>query len=67
MSRRGLPFKACRNCHLLVEEDVKICPQCGSKDFSDDWRGLVILLNINCETGRIMGKKEAGKYAIEVH
>ena len=67
MSRRGLPFKACRSCHLLVEKDVVVCPLCGSRDFSEDWRGLVILLSNDCETGRIMGKREAGRYAIEVH
>ncbi|MCS7097102.1 MAG: DNA-directed RNA polymerase, subunit E'' [Candidatus Methanomethylicia archaeon] len=67
MPKRGLPFKACRNCHYLVENSENKCPVCDSRDFSDDWSGLVIILNTNSETAKILNKKEVGRYAIEVH
>jgi len=65
--RRGLMFKACRKCHFLVDFDSQVCPNCGSKDFSEDWRGLVIILDSSSETAKILEKSKPGKYAIEVH
>lgn len=67
MPKRGLPLKACRKCHYLIEEDQPICPICGSNDFSEEWSGLIIILDNNSETSRILNKKELGRYAIEVH
>lgn len=67
MPREGLMFKACRKCHFLVDLDCQVCPNCGSRDFSDDWRGLVIILDPSSETAKILEKNTPGKYAIEVH
>jgi len=65
--RRGLPFKACKKCHYLVELDADVCPNCGSREFSEYWRGLVIILDISSKTAQILGKNKPGRYAIEVH
>ncbi|RLE51410.1 MAG: DNA-binding protein [Candidatus Methanomethylicota archaeon] len=67
MPRRGLPFKACKNCHYLVGFDVEVCPNCGSKDFSEYWRGLVIILDVSSNTAKVLQKSKPGRYAIEVH
>jgi len=67
LPKRGLPFKACRNCHYLVSDDEVKCPACGSKTFSSEWDGLVIILNAESETAKILNKKKTGRYAIEVH
>jgi DNA-directed RNA polymerase subunit E" len=67
LPRKGLPFKACRNCHYLVNEDAVKCPICNSKDFSDEWSGMVIILDVNSETAKLLNKKEPGRYAIEDH
>ncbi|MCS7386430.1 MAG: DNA-binding protein [Candidatus Methanomethylicota archaeon] len=67
MPRRGLPFKACRKCHYLVEADVDVCPNCGGKDFSEYWRGLVIVVDPSSETAKILNRSKPGRYAIEVH
>jgi len=67
MPRRGLPFKACRNCYYLVNDEEVKCPVCGSKSFSEEWDGLVVILNPNSESAKILNKKVKGRYAIEVH
>ena len=60
-----MPERACRHCHFITEEDT--CPNCGSRDFTDDYEGLVIL--IHAENSRIaeeLGAKIPGRYAVRV-
>ncbi|MGB9830540.1 MAG: transcription elongation factor subunit Spt4, partial [Fervidicoccus fontis] len=48
MSKRlKSPYKACIKCKALVEPNVEVCPVCGSKEFTNDWEGLVIVLDVN--------------------
>ena len=57
--------KACRYCHYITTEDR--CPVCGSRDLSDEWFDLVIILHP--ETSKIaqaLDVKVPGKYAIRV-
>lgn len=57
--------RACRHCHHITTEDR--CPVCGSRDLSEEWFDLVIL--IEPEKSRIaqkLGAKVPGKYAIRV-
>ncbi len=35
--------KACRNCHAI--SDASTCPNCKSANFSDDFSGLVIIID----------------------
>ncbi len=64
--RRSSLFKACRNCHYLVPKKVSICPICGSKSFSDRWRGLVIILDTSSLVAKLLNISKEGSYAIKV-
>ncbi len=67
MPRKKLPLKACVKCKTLVSEDVEICPNCGSTEFSDDWEGLVIIIDKDSsEIAKILDIDKAGLYAIKV-
>ena len=35
--------RACRNCKIIIEENV--CPICKGTDLSDDYSGLLIVLD----------------------
>jgi len=44
-----------------------ICPNCKSSNLSDDWTGIVIVMDPkNSEIAEKMGIKTPGKYAIRV-
>ncbi len=58
--------KACRNCHMIVEKG-QICPNCKSKDLSDDFSGLVIILDPeNSEIAKRLNVSKPGRYALRV-
>ena len=57
--------KACKNCHFVSNGTV--CPVCKSTNLSDDWSGLVVILDpAVSEVAKKMGIKAAGKYALRV-
>ncbi len=57
--------KACKSCRLISAGPV--CPNCKSTNLSDDWTGLVIVIDPNdSEIAKKMGIKTPGKYAIRV-
>ena len=67
MPRRALPFKACLKCKLLVLPKVEICPHCGSRDFTDDWEGMIIITNPSkSELANLLNIDKPGKYALKV-
>jgi DNA-directed RNA polymerase subunit E" len=44
-----------------------ICPNCKSSNLSDDWTGLVIIIDPeNSEIAKKMNIKNPGKYALRV-
>lgn len=56
--------KACRICNTVFEGNE--CPSCGSKEFSDSFKGKIIVFNP--EKSEIAGKlniKKSGTYAIK--
>lgn len=57
---------ACRKCKYILSEDEKKCPSCGGTDFSDEWNGIVIILDTTSDLAKIIGAKKAGRYAIKV-
>ena len=59
-----MPEKACRSCNLLSAGPV--CPACKSANLSDDWSGLIIVLDIKSEIAEKMNIKATGRYAIRV-
>ncbi len=67
MPRRKLPLKACLKCKYLVELRAEICPNCGSKDFSEEWEGLVIIIDVDkSEIADVLNITKPGRYALKV-
>jgi DNA-directed RNA polymerase subunit E" len=62
--------RACRHCHYITTEDR--CPVCGSRDLSDDWFDLVIIIDVESRIAKKLREsipeaaKVPGKYAIRV-
>jgi len=57
--------KACRNCHIIT--DGNVCPECKSTDLSDDFSGVVIILNPeSSEIAKLMNIKKKGRYAVRI-
>ncbi len=57
--------KACKNCRMISAGPV--CPNCKSTNLSDDWTGLVVIIDPNSsEIAKKMAIKTPGKYAIRV-
>jgi DNA-directed RNA polymerase subunit E" len=60
-----LTEKACKNCRFI--SNGPICPNCKSNNLSDDWSGLVVIIDPSAsEVGKRMGIKAAGRYALRV-
>ncbi|KUO83635.1 MAG: DNA-binding protein [Thermoproteus sp. JCHS_4] len=67
-ARRTLSgYKACKNCRLIVPEDAAQCPNCGSTEFANNWRGMLAVLDPekSCIAKRL-GISRPGVYALEL-
>lgn len=57
--------KACKNCRFISNGPV--CPNCKSTNLSDDWSGLVVIVDpAISEVAKRMGITAAGRYALRV-
>lgn len=57
--------KACKNCRFISSGPV--CPNCKSANLSDDWTGLVVIMDpVSSEVAKKMGITAAGRYALRV-
>jgi len=57
--------KACKNCRFVSNGPV--CPNCKSSNLSDDWSGLVIIVDpAASEVAKKMAIKTPGRYALRV-
>ena len=57
--------KACKNCRFI--SSGPICPNCKSSNLSEDWSGLVVIMDPSAsEVAKRMGITVAGKYALRV-
>jgi DNA-directed RNA polymerase subunit E" len=64
---RGKPFKACRSCRALVDKEVEVCPVCGSRDFTDEWSGVVVILNPEeSEIAKLLNLKNKGRFVVKI-
>ena len=57
--------KACRSCHTITSGNI--CPNCKTTNLSDDWTGILII--INPEGSKIaekLGITKPGRYALKV-
>jgi len=60
-----LTDKACKNCRFI--SSGPLCPNCKSTNLSDDWSGLVVIVEpTNSEVAKAMGVTAPGKYALRV-
>jgi DNA-directed RNA polymerase subunit E" len=60
-------FKACKSCKALAPLDAQTCPVCGSNDFSEEWSGMVIVLDPErSQIARSLGITKPGRYAIKI-
>ncbi len=56
--------KACKNCKRVYEGDK--CPNCGSKEFVESWKGKIVILNPEqSEIAQKLKISEKGTYAIK--
>ena len=57
--------KACKKCRLIFEGTK--CPQCGSEEFTDNFKGRVMVLKPEeSEIAKNLKIKEKGAFAIKV-
>ncbi len=57
--------KACRVCHMI--SNGPICPNCKSTNLSDDWTGVIIVIDpTNSQIAQKMKISAPGKYALRV-
>ncbi len=57
--------KACKNCRFISNGPV--CPNCKSTNLSDDWSGLVVIMDPSTsEVAKRMGITAPGRYALRV-
>ncbi|MEK6904331.1 MAG: transcription elongation factor subunit Spt4 [Nanoarchaeota archaeon] len=57
--------KVCRKCRIFVEGSE--CPLCKGRDFSDNWKGRVYIIDVDkSEIAKKINIKAKGEYAIKV-
>lgn len=63
--KRGY-FKACRRCKALEPLDAQTCSVCGSSDFTEEWSGLIIILDTRSKVAKMLGIERPGRYAVKL-
>jgi len=57
--------KACKICRTIYEGDK--CPNCGSKEFTDSFKGRIEVVNPEkSEVAQKLGIKQKGNFAIKL-
>jgi DNA-directed RNA polymerase subunit E" len=57
--------RACRNCKIIIEENI--CPICKGTDLSDDYSGLLIVVDPEgSQMAQKMDIKNEGRYALKI-
>lgn len=65
--RRRAYFKACLKCKMLVPPNVEACPNCGGRDFSEEWEGVVLIIDPeNSLVAKRLNITKPGRYAIKL-
>ncbi len=65
--RGRLKRKACIKCKAVVPYDTKVCPVCGSTEFSEDFVGLVVIVDTEKSLiAKKLGIKKPFTYALKV-
>ena len=67
MSRGMKWLKACMKCKALVRVEEERCPVCGSTEFSEEWSGMVIIIDPKrSRIAKLLGIEKPGRYALKV-
>ncbi|HDI74318.1 MAG: DNA-binding protein [Thermoprotei archaeon] len=67
MPRRLSSWKACKNCKALVDIKTETCPICGSREFSTEWSGMIIVTDPEKSlVASKLGIEKPGRYALRV-
>ena len=65
--RKKAPFKACSSCRALVDREAEVCPHCGSKEFTDEWSGVIITIDPDgSELAKALSITGKGRYAVKL-
>ena len=56
--------KACKLCKAVYESEDK-CPKCGSKEFSESFKGKIIVTGSESEIAKNLNITEKGVFAIK--
>ncbi|MCK4309959.1 MAG: DNA-directed RNA polymerase, subunit E'' [Methanomicrobia archaeon] len=60
-------MKACKNCSMVLSSRADICPNCKTSRLSDEWHGLVVIINPKKSVmAEKLTIKTPGKYALKV-
>lgn len=52
---------------MIIPDDAETCPNCGSTDFSNEWNGLIIVIDVDKSCmAKSLGLSKPGMYAINV-
>jgi DNA-directed RNA polymerase subunit E" len=56
--------KACKVCRRLIRGNV--CPADKNTDLTSNWRGIIVVLNADCEIAKTANITAPGKYASRI-
>ncbi len=56
--------RACKKCNRIYEGDK--CPNCGSQERADKWKGKVVIFDVESEIAKNIGVTKPGTYAIKI-
>jgi DNA-directed RNA polymerase subunit E" len=56
--------KACKVCRRLVKGNV--CPVDKTSELTSSWRGIIVVINPECEISKASGITAPGKYASRI-
>lgn len=56
--------KACKLCKAIYEGDEK-CPKCGSKEFTESFKGKIVVTGLESEVAKKLNLSEKGVFAIK--
>lgn len=60
-------FKACRKCKALLEVKEEKCHICGSKELTDEWGGLLVILDHkNSVLAQKLEVRSEGRFTLKV-
>lgn len=55
--------KACKKCRIIVEGGN--CPICGGNQFSESWKGRIVVLSEQSEIAKKINLKGKGEFAVK--